>query len=83
MPRDNATFADTLESVPDLVQTAQTQLSNGASPALALITMEVAMRNILGAAYVFNGNSTAAYREGVAEARLILKARISMDQALL
>ena len=75
VPRENETFAGTLESVPDLVETAQTQLSKGASTAIALLTMEMAIRNIRGAVYVYNNDNAAAYAEGVAEARLILKVR--------
>lgn len=75
--QDNETFADSVSTVPDLVETAQTQLSRGASPAIALTTMEVAVRNILGATYVYNANAAAAYQEGVSEARLILKATLS------
>ena len=74
--QDNETFADSVSTAPDLVETAQTQLSKGASPAIALITMEIAVRNILGATYVYNANAAAAYQEGVREARLILKVNI-------
>ncbi len=58
------------------METAQTQLGRGASPAIALTAMEIAMRNIVGAAHVYNANATSAYREGVTEARLILKVRV-------
>ena len=74
--QDNATFADSILSVPDLVDTAQTQLSRGAYPAIALITMEIAVRSILGATYVYKADAAAAYQQGVSEARLILQARI-------
>ena len=65
-----------MSTVPDLVETAQAQLGRGASPAIALITMEIAVRNILAATYVYNANTAAAYQEGVNEARLILKVLI-------
>lgn len=71
--QNNESFAEAVETVPDLVETAQTQLDKGASPAIALITMEMAIRNIRGAVYIYNNDATAAYNEGVAEARLILK----------
>ena len=74
--QDNETFSSSISSVPDLVETAQTQLGRGASPLIALTAMEIAMRNIVGAAHVYNADATSAYQEGVTEARLVLKVRV-------
>lgn len=74
---DNATFAETVEFAADLADVAPQRLQAGASPALVSVAAELVARNLLAAIYVYQGNDTLAYQEGLAEARLILKVACS------